>query len=368
MIEALVIGGGPAGAALAIRLARSGRAVVLVEREIGPHDKVCGEFLSWEAVEDLEALGLDVFALGAIPIREVGLIHEARTAATALPFPAASLSRRSLDEALLASAAVAGAEVRRGLRVTGLEREGEGWRAILAEGEALHARHAFLATGKHDLRGWKRPEGAQGDLIGFKMHWRGGEAIDGRVEILLFDGGYAGLEPVEGGRLNLCLLVRKSCLARHGGWPELSSSLMANPTLAERLSGAEPCWDRPLAAFALPYGFVAREADGVWRLGDQAAVIPSFAGEGMAIALHSARRAADAFLAGRAPETFQRQLAGELGAQVRRATWLSQLMVEPAAQAALALAAGARPRLLALVAGATRIRPAQPRFRHDRAA
>lgn len=368
MIEALVIGGGPAGSALATRLARSGREVVLVERETGPHDKVCGEFLSWEAVEDLKALGLDVFALGAVPIHEVGLIHETRTAATALPFPAASLSRRTLDEALLARAAGAGAEVRRGLRVTGLEREGEGWRALLAQREALHARHVFLATGKHDLRGWKRPEGAQGDLVGFKMHWRGAADHGGRVEILLFDGGYAGLEPVEGGRLNLCLLVRKTRLARLGGWPELLASLMDNSTLAERLSGAEPCWDRPLAAFALPYGFVARQADGVWRLGDQAAVIPSFAGEGMAIALHSARRAAEAFLAGRTPETFQRQLAGELGAQVRRATWLSQLMVEPAAQGALALAACARPRLLALVAGATRIRTAQLTFSHDRAA
>ena len=49
-MKIVCIGGGPAGSALATRLARSGREVVLVERETGPHDKVCGEFLSWEAV------------------------------------------------------------------------------------------------------------------------------------------------------------------------------------------------------------------------------------------------------------------------------------------------------------------------------
>lgn len=368
MIDALVVGGGLAGAALAAHLAAAGRRAVLVERETDPHDKVCGEFLSGEAIADLQALDVDVAALGAVPIRHVALIHEARTAVAALPFRAAGLSRRVLDEALLAKAAAAGADVRRGRRVIGLEREGLGWRAQLADGGAVQARHAFLATGKHDLRGWRRGPGTQGDLIGFKMHWRSARSPDGRVELLLFDGGYAGLEPVGEGRLNLCLLVRKARLASLGGWPGLLALLLANPTLGRRLAAAEPCWDRPLAAAALPYGFVAREANGLWRLGDQAAVIPSFAGEGMAIALRSARLAADAFLAGVGPDAFQRALGGELAPRVGRAAWLSHLMVEPAAQAALALAAGAQPRLLALVAGATRIRTAQLPFSHDRAA
>ena len=92
-------------------------AVFLVAREQGPHDKVCGEFLSGEAARYLGALGLDLPALGAVPIVAVRLAHRATLAEVPLPFPAYSLSRRVLDEALLARAAAAGATIRRGARV-----------------------------------------------------------------------------------------------------------------------------------------------------------------------------------------------------------------------------------------------------------
>ena len=67
----LVVGGGIAGAALAIPLAEAGWRVTLVEREAGPHDKVCGEFLSREARLYLRALGIDPATLGAVPIQRV---------------------------------------------------------------------------------------------------------------------------------------------------------------------------------------------------------------------------------------------------------------------------------------------------------
>ena len=69
--EIVVIGGGLAGAAAATHLARAGHDVLLLERTTGPHDKVCGEFLSYEAQEELEDLGVDLRALGAVPIGSV---------------------------------------------------------------------------------------------------------------------------------------------------------------------------------------------------------------------------------------------------------------------------------------------------------
>ena len=69
----VVIGGGPAGAMAALRLAAVGRNVVLIEREIGPHDKVCGEFLSAEAAAYLHQAGIAPRQLGAAPIRIVSL-------------------------------------------------------------------------------------------------------------------------------------------------------------------------------------------------------------------------------------------------------------------------------------------------------
>jgi flavin-dependent dehydrogenase len=148
MDEALIIGGGPAGASLAIRLARAGRPVRLIEREAGPHDKVCGEFLSFEAAGYLTEVGLDARALGAVPIAGVEILHGERSASAGLPFEALSLSRRVMDEALLARARETGAQVERGRRVTGLARRGEGWRARLDGGEEIEAAQIFLATGR----------------------------------------------------------------------------------------------------------------------------------------------------------------------------------------------------------------------------
>ncbi|MCX5745868.1 MAG: FAD-dependent monooxygenase, partial [Proteobacteria bacterium] len=116
-MTAVVVGGGLAGATLATRLARAGRDVVLLEREVGPIDKVCGEFLSCEAAGYLARLGVDLDALGAVPIDAVRLCTREAIARTPLPFAATSLSRRVLDEALLSSAARAGARLVRGERV-----------------------------------------------------------------------------------------------------------------------------------------------------------------------------------------------------------------------------------------------------------
>jgi flavin-dependent dehydrogenase len=357
--EALVIGGGPAGAALATLLARAAQRVVLLEREAGPHDKVCGEFISGEAADYLKRLGLDLDGLGGVPIHKVRLSACGPAAESPLPFPALSLSRRRLDEALLELAAAAGVEVRRGRKVKGLEHRGGRWRATIDGGSEVEAAAAFLATGKHDLKGRKRPPGLHGELVGFKTHLRldapEAAALDGSVELHLFQGGYAGLEPIEDGLANLCLVADLGRLERPA-FPELLQTIRrACPPLDRRLRGAEFLWPRPLAISAIPYGYVARVDDGLWRLGDQAAVIPSFAGDGLGIALHSAHAAAAAYLAGDSAHAFQRRLAADLGFRVKGAALLSRLIVQPWAQGLAVELTRRRPQLLSAAAAWTRI-------------
>ena len=158
--EVLILGGGVAGCAASIALARKGRSVTLIEREPTPRHKVCGEFLSGEALEDLHALGIDVASLGAVPIDYVRLAAARRAAEAPLPFPAASLTRKALDTALIAEAIAAGVRVERGRSVQALGRTtGNIWQATLDDGTTFEAPTVFLATGKHDLRGYARPEG-----------------------------------------------------------------------------------------------------------------------------------------------------------------------------------------------------------------
>lgn len=364
MNDALIVGGGPAGAALATLLARAGRNVVLVERTAGPTDKVCGEFLSSEAGTYLDSLGLDLAALGAVSITTLRLCQGNHTFTAELPFVATSLSRRVLDEALLGQAASAGARLRRGVKVRELVRSGSTsstWQARLEDGSIVEAETAFLATGKHDLHGRKRPPGLQSDLVAFKLHFRLAAeptaALAGHVELVLFEGGYAGLQLVEDGLANLCLLIRRRRLHALGSsWDRVLAAIRSESAhLDARLIGARACWARPLALSSIPYGHVQLRADGLWRLGDQAAVIPSFSGDGMSIALHSAQLAAATYLVGGGADAYQRRLARDVTGQVLLATVVSQGLVRREGQGALGWAIRAWPGLMSTVAFHTRV-------------
>ncbi|HEY2858401.1 MAG TPA: FAD-dependent monooxygenase [Terracidiphilus sp.] len=359
-IDCLVIGGGLAGGMAGLRLARAGHGVLLVERERESHAKVCGEFLSPEAVRYLRAAGVDPLACGAERVHRLRLTAGRRCVETALPFSAQSVSRALLDETLLTRAKEHGCDILRGVSVESAVRDSTGWTARLSDGQSVRAGNLFLATGKHDLRGWSRPAGKHNDLVGFKMHWRLApeqvRQLRLSIELFLFEGGYGGLSLVENDTANLAWVVRKRVLAAQGGWSGLLTRVCAQcPGVEQRLHGANPLWERPMAIAPIPYGYLARESDGAWRIGDQAAVIPSFTGDGMAIALHSASLAAEMFLAGESADLYQRALAAQLRRGMALAVVLSRLMTTPAARRLAPGLLRILPPVLRWVAAATRI-------------
>ena len=352
-VTVLIVGGGVAGAAAACLL---GADATLIERTAGAHDKICGEFVSWEAQDALRRLGVDTAVLGASPIHSVRLRHGTQSATASLPRPGAGLSRRVLDEALLARASQSGATVLRGRTVRRLVPGG----AEVSGLGRVEAARVLLATGKHDLRGIGRPsQRGPHALLGLKMYYRlapeQAVELDGHVEVELFPGGYAGLQMVEGGRANLCLLIRRDTFRSvDASWDGVVAHLRTHsPALTARLQGAVPLLVRPVATSGVPYGFLHRpgpaDAPGVLRLGDQAGVIPSFSGDGMAIALHTAFAAA-----GQADATqHHRRMRADLSGQIGRAMVLHRLGL--AVPGGLVRAARAWPGALALVARLTRV-------------
>lgn len=362
--DAIVVGGGLAGAAVACHLGAAKKSVLLFEKEAGPRHKVCGEFISSEAQSYLAALGIDLAALGAVPIRHVRLVHGHRLAEAALPFAAAGLSRYRLDEALLSRADALGVRVRRGTTVRAIEKANtDTWQVMTGPGNAATGT-VFLATGKHELRQFKRVAATPDGLIGFKMYFRLAraqtEALHDAVEVILFDGGYAGLQLIDPATANLCLLVRKSTFARVGkSWPALLDHLVAAcPHLGDRLAGAVPCWEEPLAIASLPFGFLGtedRQDTGIYRLGDQVSVIPAFSGNGISIALHTARLAADCYLQGHDAAEYLRRVRGDLRDTMGLANRLSRVTAHAWAQGLTVAACRAFPPLMAILARGTRI-------------
>ena len=343
---------------MVVALARAGERVTVIERSTGPSHKICGEFLSAEAQHYLTRLGLDPLALGAHIITQLRLISGRRIVQTALPFRALGLSRHLLDDALLHQAAAAGAEIRRGETISQLSPD-----------------IRFLATGKHDLRPARRtlatpPE----DLVGFKLHLRLTPAqtahLSSTVEVILFRGGYAGLQLIEHGRANLCLLVHRDRLATSGNtWPNLCDDLCREtPHLRTRLEASEPLFERPLTIARVPYGFIHQPEPGeaTFRLGDQACVIPSFSGDGMSMALHSAALAVRSHLNGQTPTDYHHRLRADVAAPINRAMALYRIGRGRLGQMALIHGLAVWPALMRHAAAATRV--AEPAWIKDAAA
>jgi flavin-dependent dehydrogenase len=244
---------------------------------------------------------------------------------------------------MLAHALRLGVRVERGIVARNLD-----GRVIHADGQDFAPDRLLLATGKHDVRGGGRPKPGGDPALGLRVRLGPNPAltrlVGGAIELHLFDRGYAGLVLQEDGTANLCLAVRKSRLTESGN-PRALLDAIGNevPALGERLAwlAADAAID---AIASVPYGWRTATTDpGVYRLGDQAGVIPSLAGEGMGIALASGVMAAEHVLRGNDAPTFQRRLA----ARTRR----------PITVARAVLAAAERPLTAPLLIALTRTAP-----------
>lgn len=357
--DAVVVGGGPAGSAFALELARHGRRVALLERTHRAQHKVCGEFLSRETVELLSYLNIDVDKLGASSIDQFRLTTGSRRAEVPLPFRARALSRLRMDEALLAAAAQRGVHVARGARVSGVESIGSDG-AATTEGIKWRGGVVGLATGKHSLRGLTRPMGA---MVGFKMHLEAVNAarlLANTVQLAFFDGGYAGACLVEEGVLSMGWVMRSNMLSEVGAaWNQQAEFLARqSPIVAEFLEGATPLFEKPVSTAGIPYGFLRSEpiAPMIYPLGDQLAVVPSFTGDGLAIALASGVAAARAVVASVPASRFQRTMVRKLRLQFRLAGALGALLETSALSGVTVSAARLLPSVARQMIRATRLR------------
>jgi len=360
--EALVIGGGPAGSVAAMRLARGGMRTLLVEKSHEGHDPVCGGFVSADALGLLRRAGIDTDALGGHPVHRMRFQVGPRRLEAELPFPAIGLSRRKLDTVLLQAARDAGAEVAFGRSARSLA----GTRTVaFADGSSIVADAIVLATGKLNLRGIGRPgESARGSAkVGLRLALTPSAAcaadLDGLIELHLFADGYAGLVLQEDGNLNLCLSVAAQRLRDAGGSPDQLLAILAAeaPLLAERIAAGTPLGGWSSIA-RIPYGWRARETlPGLFRVGDQAAVIASLAGDGIGIAIASATAASKALLKGgpAAAAAYQREFARRARRPLACAELLRAVAESPAWSRPIARMLSVHPQVLAWGATATRI-------------
>jgi menaquinone-9 beta-reductase len=387
--DVLVLGGGPAGGALAAMAAAAGARVVVLERDRFPRDKVCGEFLSAEGCAVLDRLGLldRIRGAGAVPIGSC-LLADARGRSATAELPeipragrtALGISRAVMDETILRHAAARGADVRERVIATAPIVEGGRIRGVIARpagarggSEPCRATLVVAADGRRSMlqralhpRAGDPVTTTSRSWFGLKTHFpdrTGG--LGGRIELFVFDGGYAGLGPIEGGRLNLALIATVRALRASGGSPDrlLRERMLANPLLAERLAGLAP--SSPWKTVG-PLRFGARRAasSGALFVGDAAGTIDPFSGEGMSHALAGAELAlpfvleavASGGLADRAAGEWERAWRAAFVPVTRRVRLVGRVFehVAPASWAMSLLSSGVGSRALPHLVASTR--------------
>lgn len=312
-----VVGAGLAGSSMAAQLAAAGWHVLLLERDQFPRHKVCGEFLSPEVQQTLQQFDLYAPVAAHQPARLYQATITGRrgnTLTVALPGTAWGLSRYTLDATLADVASARGAIVQSGSTVLQCEERDTGYRLLVRHADQqrvqLTARAVIMACGRHTSAGLPpRTTGATGKAdswrrcVGVKLHYTQ-LSMPPQTELFLLPGGYVGINPVEGGRANLCALLSYAAFAQAGKeiMRTVTQMMHWNPALAARLAGAEAQLESACTVAPVDTQRPPRPWDGVACVGDTAAMIPPLCGDGMAMALHAAMICAplaDEFLRGR---------------------------------------------------------------------
>jgi menaquinone-9 beta-reductase len=289
-----IIGGGPAGCAAAIVAARKGARVLLLERTRFPRHKVCGEFVSAESLGLLQDLLTNDFRhlLTRAPrISNSRIFLDDSMLEARIDPPAASIARFDLDAALWETCCVEGVETHAETVVKSIE--GNGPFQITGGNQVFEAEVVINASGR-----WSsftspevRARNSKEKWIGIKAHFYEGFAAPS-TDLYFFDGGYCGVQPVStaangsGSRINACAMVRADVANT------LSEVLRLHPALRERSRTWKPAME---AVSTSPLVFHKPEPvqSTMLQVGDAAAFVDPFVGDGISLALRSGALAAE---------------------------------------------------------------------------
>lgn len=317
--DVLIVGGGPAGSSTAIRLARSGVRVVLLERARFPRAKPCAECLSPQASRPLQELGVlpglerQGTWLRGMLVRapDGGWARGDYVAGHSYRAPRASgglsIRREVLDATLLAAASAAGADVREASRVTDVVRTRRGAAAgavVIGADGRRHEVRARIVIGADGLRSVvaRRLELARAlswpHRIALVAHYRGVAGVGEYVEMHVERDGFVGIADVGLGCTTVAAVFprrrAREIAGNRAGF--LDAWLASRPQLRARFAGAVR--DGGVAATG-PFAARARRAwhPGALLVGDAADFFDPFTGEGIYAALRGGELAADAALA-----------------------------------------------------------------------
>jgi flavin-dependent dehydrogenase len=297
--QVAIIGGGLGGLVAAIQLAKNGVSTILFEKKTYPFHRVCGEYVSNEALPFLKQQGLFPEELSLPSIKRFQL-SAVNGKCTILPLDMGGfgLSRYTFDYSLAKKAREAGVQLYENCEVNQLHFENNRFQIQTPEGQykADIVLGSFGKRSRLDLYLNRNFTGTRSPYVGVKYHIKT-KHPDDLIALHNFNGGYLGISNIEAGKTNLCYLVHRNLLKESGSIPGLEKEvLLKNPLIKTIFSNATFLFEKPEVINEISFAPKEPVFNHMLMVGDAAGMIAPLCGNGMAMAIHSAKLAADLIL------------------------------------------------------------------------
>ncbi len=292
MTDVIVIGGGLAGLFNAILLNRAGYKVLLIERKTYPFHRVCGEYISNETIPFLKKLDINLDELNVARINrlEVTAVSGAKFSQK-LDLGGFGLSRYTFDHFLYQKALAEGVEFMLNTKVEEVRFQ-DNLFEVDASGKTITAPLVIGSFGKRANLDQKMNRDffyKRSPFLAVKFHIKADFPAD-LIQLNNYKDGYCGVSKVDGGRYCMCYLAHRDDLRKYGTLPELEKNVVRkNPYLNKIFEEAKFLLDKPEVINEISFEKKQPVEKHILMSGDTAGMIAPLCGNGMTMAIHSAK-------------------------------------------------------------------------------
>ncbi|MGJ1436284.1 NAD(P)/FAD-dependent oxidoreductase [Sphingobacterium siyangense] len=296
--DVIIIGGGLAGLTGALHLSKQGFNVTLIEKHVFPRHKVCGEYVSNEILAYLHWLKVDVESLCPTHIQELEFTTEdGQMNKIRLSLGGIGISRYALDDLLYQQAKSNGCTIVIAT-VTGISFSADTF-TVSFQDQVLRSKIVLGAYGKRS----NMDQLLSRDFItktspwmAVKAHYSGDFPND-LIALHHFEGGYCGISKVEDDRINLCYLADVKTFKRYKNIDDYQKYVLSkNRHLKYFFEHNRLLFEKPLTISQFSFDKKSTVENHILMIGDTAGLIHPFCGNGMAMAIHSAKIASELVL------------------------------------------------------------------------
>jgi len=299
VFDVIIIGGGLAGLTGAIHLSKFNKRVLVIEKNKYPRHKVCGEYVSNEVLPYLEYLGINPFKYGAKRINRFELsTRKNKLISSNLPMGGFGISRFNFDTILAKRAQKNGVTIMQDT-VISVNYKASVFIVKTKLNQVLTTAIVIGAFGKRSLLDVKMHRNfirKKSSYLAVKIHAKG-DFPENLVALHNFKGGYCGVSKVEKEFINLCYITDIKIFKKYKNIDTFQKKvLFKNKYLKKIFKNSKPIFDKPLAINQISFSRKKPVENHIIMCGDTAGMIHPLCGNGMSIAIKSAKIASQLIL------------------------------------------------------------------------